>query len=113
MIRADIVAEARKCLGVPYHWGGESPSGFDSMGLIKYVYKKVTGKTYPHFSLDMNNLGIEVANKDSLQLGDLVFPTRSHVGIYSGNGNFIHAPKKGDVVKEEKIYHFYTGRRLL
>ena len=114
MSGAAIVAEARKYVGVTnYKWGGESPTdGFDCSGLVKYVYKVVTGKDLPHYTGSLITMGTQVS-KSNLQLGDLVFPSTSHVGIYSGNGNFIHAPGEGKKVKEASIYAFHTGRRLL
>ena len=112
MSGAAIVAEARKYLGVPYVWAGESPSGFDCSGLVKYVYQRVTGRVLPHSTSELIRMGSAVS-QSNLQLGDLVFPSEGHVGIFSGNGKFIHAPKTGDVVKEANIYAFHTARRLL
>ena len=114
MSGSSIVDEARKYVDVTsYKWGGESPSeGFDCSGLVKYCYKVVTGMDLPHSTGSLITMGTKVSKSD-LQLGDLVFPSTSHVGIYSGNGNFIHAPGDGKKVKEASIYAFHTGRRIL
>jgi cell wall-associated NlpC family hydrolase len=109
----NAVAEcAKKYKGVKYVWGGESPSGFDCSGLVKYCYKQAAGKDLPHFTGDLMNKGKKVSRKN-LKVGDLVFPSSHHVGIYVGNDQIIHAPKKGDVVKISKIWSFYTARRIL
>ena len=107
-----VVAYAKKFLGVKYVWGGESPSGFDCSGLVKYVYKHAVGIDLPHYTGDLVNKGKKVSRKN-LKAGDLVFPSNHHVGIYVGNGQIIHAPKTGDVVKISKIWSFHTARRIL
>lgn len=96
---AQIVAVAQRYLGVPYVYGGSSPSGFDCSGLVQYVHKQV-GISVPRVAVDQSKGGQAVL-KANLQPGDLVFfgSPVSHVGIYIGNGQFIHAPKTGDVVK--------------
>ena len=87
-------------LGIPYMWGGDRPStGFDCSGFTQFVYAQ-HGVDLPHYSVYQANLGIPVELKD-IQPGDLVafgFPVR-HVGIYIGNGLYVHAPQTGDVVK--------------
>jgi cell wall-associated NlpC family hydrolase len=85
-------------LGVPYSWGGSTPSGFDCSGLVAYAYAQV-GVSLPHSSYSQYGYGVSVS-KDELQPGDLVFfDGLGHVGIYIGGGQFIHAPHTGDVVK--------------
>ena len=95
-LRTDIVEEAKKYLGVKYVYGGSSPSGFDCSGLIWYVFKN-HGINLNRVAADQAKQGTWVA-KENLVAGDLVFfDTRgtgsyiNHVGIYIGNGNFIHA----------------------
>jgi cell wall-associated NlpC family hydrolase len=89
-------------LGVPYVWGGASPSGFDCSGLVAYVYAQV-GVSLPHYTGAQYAVGVPVS-KDQLEPGDLVFFNGlGHVGIYIGGGQMIHAPHTGDVVKISNI----------
>jgi len=89
---------ALQYLGVPYLWGGASPSGFDCSGLVMYVYAQL-GIALPHFAAAQYGFGAAVG-RDQLQPGDLVFfDGLDHVGIYIGGGQMVHAPHTGDVVK--------------
>jgi cell wall-associated NlpC family hydrolase len=93
-----VVSIAMRYLGVPYVWGGESPSGFDCSGFVAYVYAQV-GVSLPHYTGAQWAVGVPVDQSD-LEPGDLVFfDGLGHVGIYIGGGQFIHAPHTGDVVK--------------
>jgi cell wall-associated NlpC family hydrolase len=93
-----VVGIAMQYLGVPYVWGGASPSGFDCSGFSMYVYAQM-GVSLPHHAASQFGLGTPVS-KDQLQPGDLVFFNGlGHMGIYIGGGQFIHAPHSGDVVK--------------
>lgn len=107
----DIVNYAKQFIGVPYVWGGTTPSGFDCSGLVQYVYNNF-GISLPRTTYDQINQGVAVS-RDSLQLGDLIFPSTGHVAIYVGNGQMIHAPQPGERVKISSIYAFYTARRIL
>jgi cell wall-associated NlpC family hydrolase len=106
---------AMKYLGVPYSWGGATPSGFDCSGLVMYVYAQL-GISLPHYAAAQYGAGSPVS-RDQLQPGDLVFfDGLSHVGIYIGGGQMVHAPQTGDVVKIESISNFgagYVGARRL
>ena len=104
------VAEAKKHLGTRYVWGGAAPGGFDCSGLVQYCYKKA-GVSLPRTTYDMINCGKSV-KQSNLKVGDLVFPHTGHVGLYVGNGQMIHAPQTGDVVKISSITKFYAGRRV-
>jgi cell wall-associated NlpC family hydrolase len=96
---ATVIATAEKYLGVPYVWGGTSPSGFDCSGLMQYVFHSV-GVNLPRTAAMQQKVGTRISPSD-VQPGDLVFqgPTAYHVGMYIGNGQWINAPETGDVVK--------------
>lgn len=88
--------------GVPYVWGGESPSGFDCSGLATYAYRQI-GKSVPHYTYAIWGAFPQVP-VDQLQAGDLVFfRGLGHMGIYIGDGNMVHAPRTGDVVRVVSI----------
>jgi peptidoglycan DL-endopeptidase CwlO len=89
---------ATNYLGVPYVWGGASPSGFDCSGLVMYVYAQL-GISLPHYTVSQWNATIPISSSQ-LEPGDLVFfDGLGHVGIYIGGGQFIHAPYTGTVVQ--------------
>src|SRR5256884_5834792 len=103
-----VVGIAMRYLGVRYVWGGSSPSGFDCSGLVSYVFAQI-GVSVPHSSYAQFGMGTSVSIGE-LQPGDLVFFTgASHVGIYIGGGQFIHAPHTGDVVKISSLRGYYSS----
>jgi cell wall-associated NlpC family hydrolase len=105
---SSVVAIAEQYLGVPYRWGGASPSGFDCSGLVMYVFAQV-GVSLPHSSYAQYGMGSPVS-RDQLQPGDLVFfDGLGHVGIYVGGGQFIHAPHTGDVVRISSLSGWYAS----
>ena len=101
---ATAVAEAYKQLGKPYVWGAAGPDSFDCSGLTQWVWAKA-GVQLPHYTGDQWNAGRHVT-KDQLIPGDLVFFDASldHVGIYIGNGQMIHAPHTGAVIRVENVW---------
>ena len=109
-----VVAYAKKFLGVPYKYGGASPfEGFDSEGFVIYCYKHSIGVTLPHFTNGLLNGGTRISQAN-LKLGDLVFTSSNHVGIFAGDNKIIHAPSKvGDFVKISEITSFYNAKRYI
>ena len=107
-----IVDYAYQFLGCDYVYGATGPSTFDCSGFTQYVFRNAAGVSLPRTTYDQINVGTPVSYND-LQPGDLVFPHTGHVGIYVGNGQMIHAPSTGDVVKVSSVYKFYTARRVV
>ena len=119
---AAILAEAKKYLGTPYVFGGASPSGFDCSGFVYYVLKQLGFSPY-RTPADQYKQGTSVS-KDQLKPGDIVFFANtyasgiSHVGIYAGNGQFIHAPNSRSTVSYSDLTsgywanHYYGARRM-
>ncbi len=121
--RADRAAgSALKMVGRPYHFGGASPSsGFDCSGLVHYSYRQA-GLTLPHNTEKQRLLGRHI-QKAELRRGDLIFfdqegRKNSHVGIYLGDGRFVHAPSSGKHVRSDRLdspywkKHFSEARRV-
>lgn len=114
------VADAEQYLGVPYQWGGSSPSGFDCSGLVQYVYGQL-GVSLPRTSQEQATVGTPVASLADAQPGDLVFFAGSdgtpsapgHVGIYVGNGEMIDAPYTGASVRIEPVGDPVAIRRVV
>jgi cell wall-associated NlpC family hydrolase len=101
---------ASQLLGVPYVYGGSSPtSGFDCSGFTSYVYAHF-GVDLPHYSAAQYESGREVA-RSGLEPGDLVFfDDLGHVGLYLGGGSFVHAPHTGARVSVDSLSGWYAGR---
>ena len=107
MLGPQAVALAKRYLGIPYVWGGSTPTGgFDCSGLTMYVYRQL-GISLDHYAA-WQFLEGERVTTEQLQPGDLVFfhpksDGPGHVGIYMGDGKMIHAPHTGDVVRITNI----------
>lgn len=99
-------------LGKPYEWGATGTRTFDCSGFTSYVYQNAAGVGIGRTTYDQVDSG-QAVSQDQLRPGDLVFTHAGHVGIYVGNGQMIHAPQTGDVVKVGPVYSFYAGRRIL
>jgi len=104
-----VVGIAMQYLGIPYRWGGESPStGFDCSGFTYYVFSRV-GVSLPRTVSTQYGVGVSVS-RSQLAPGDLVFFNGlGHVGIYIGGNQFIHSPHTGDVVKISSITGYYSS----
>jgi cell wall-associated NlpC family hydrolase len=115
--RLAAAAEALFTVGVRYHYGGSSPdTGFDCSGLVAHVYELAWGLALPRSTSEQRHLGRPVRRAE-LQPGDLVFyNTRnrpfSHVGIYLGDGDFVHAPRPGKRVRVESVNNPYWRARF-
>ena len=119
----NVLKVAREQLGKPYVYGATGPDSFDCSGLTSYVFKNGAGITLPRTSKDQSTAGRYVS-KSELQPGDLIFFNTSgsgisHVGIYIGNDEMIHAPSSGKNVEVTKITSNYwaskyvTARRII
>ncbi len=117
---ASLIEFAKKYLGLPYRYGGSTPSGFDCSGFVQYVFSNF-GVRLSRTTYTQVYEGVHIP-KENLQMGDLVFfgsaGNVNHVGIYISDGNFIHSSNTGDVVKISSLYSghyaktYYTARRV-
>jgi hypothetical protein len=116
-LREELVRSALSFLGVPYLWGGASvETGFDCSGLTMTVYQ-LNGFDLPRTSREQYMAGIPV-DLSSLEKGDLVFfapagDKVSHVGIYTGNGQFIHAPDRGKQIRVDSLSNGHFSRMYI
>jgi cell wall-associated NlpC family hydrolase len=98
-------------VGVPYRWGGESPSGFDCSGLVRWSYLRI-GVDLPHSSYALFGRGRRVS-QGHMKPGDvLFFDGLGHVGLYVGRGRMVHAPYSGRDVEVVRLADWY-GQRLI
>jgi len=103
-----VANRALQYIGVPYRFGGSNPkSGFDCSGLVNHVYREALGIVLPRTSRQLASIGAYVAAPD-LRPGDLVFfntrgAANSHVGIYWGDGRFIHSPRPHTLVRIDQL----------
>lgn len=122
---SEVISLAKTLLGKPYVWGAQGPSSFDCSGFTYYVFKNSVNVTLPRVSGDQSKYGTYVS-KSNLKVGDLIFfdtngsnnGNVSHVGIYMGNNEFIHASssKKKVVISQMTSYYngaFVNARRVL
>jgi cell wall-associated NlpC family hydrolase len=113
----ELADQALEYLGIPYRFGGTSPdTGLDCSGLVQNVFRNAVGLNLPRTAREMATLGDRVTRSE-LKPGDLVFFNTmrrafSHVGIYLGNGQFVHAPSRGGAVRVESMASSYWGQRF-
>ena len=116
-LRSELVKTAERFIGIPYRWGGTTKNGFDCSGLTMVSYR-LNGLNLPRVSRNQFKAGKWVS-KAKLRPGDLVFfatkgGTRvTHVGMYVGNGNFIHAPRTGKNVRIEKLSNSFFAKTYM
>lgn len=113
----DAIDQALDLLGIRYRRGGSSPeAGFDCSGFVSHVFREGLGLILPRSSKEMSRSG-EVVARDELKPGDLVFfntmrSAFSHVGIYLGDNQFVHAPRAGGRVRVEDLRDGYWVKRF-
>jgi cell wall-associated NlpC family hydrolase len=113
----NLVGSALALIGVHYRRAGESPqTGFDCSGFVRYVFHDAAGLDLPHRAFEISRLGVRVA-RDELRPGDVIFFNTlrrafSHVGIYIGDGQFVHAPASGGNVRVESLDVPYWTKRF-
>ncbi|MDR3213792.1 MAG: C40 family peptidase [Azoarcus sp.] len=113
-----LLGEGLMYIGVPYRWGGISPiTGMDCSGLVQVVFRNAVGIDLPRTAIEQATQGNRVSLRE-LKPGDLVFFNTiginiSHVGIYVGNGKFLHSPTTGKFVRIDKLYSRFWGTRYV
>ncbi|MFC3813903.1 C40 family peptidase [Lysobacter sp. GCM10012299] len=115
---ATVLQRAMALLGTPYRWGGTDPNkGFDCSGLVGYVFQNALGIDLPRVSREMAKSGELVTDRAKLSAGDLVFFGRrgrvDHVGIYVGEGRFVHAPSRGKDVMVSSMDTGYWSAKFM
>ncbi|WP_236199991.1 C40 family peptidase [Pseudomonas pseudonitroreducens] len=113
-----IVERAHELIGTPYRWGGATEeSGFDCSGLLVYLYGTIANRKLPRTTTSMVAQKRNAVDLDQLQPGDAVFFNHdgngrtSHVGLYIGDGQFIHAPRTGKTIRIDSLDDSYWQRR--
>ena len=114
-----VIDLAHKQLGKPYVWGAEGPNSFDCSGLTYYVYKNAAGITLPRTAAAQYGSAGVYVSRSNLQPGDLIFSSTdgsgrvTHVAIYIGDGQMIHAPRTGKNVEKVSINNSYWSKAYL
>jgi cell wall-associated NlpC family hydrolase len=115
---SDLVLSAMNFLGVPYRRGGTTEDGFDCSGFTRHIFEMSVGLVLPRRAAEQAKApGLQPVRKDELKPGDLVFFNTlrhafSHVGIYVGEGKFIHSPRAGGEVRVEDMRAAYWAKRF-
>lgn len=112
----EVLMRAIGLVGTPYRYGGNSPEGgFDCSGLVGFVFREAAGLSLPRSTRELIDIDAQPIDRDDLQAGDLVyFNPRggrvSHIGIYVGEGRFVHAPSRGGTVRLDSLESEYWRR---
>jgi len=119
-LRGEVLLQALGLIGTPYRYGGDTPGdGFDCSGLIGYVFRQAAGISLPRTTGRLMSMSVPRVKRSALEVGDLVFFATnggkevSHVGIYSGDGRFVHAPSSGSTVRMDYLSDSYWNKRYL
>lgn len=113
----ELLMQSMSLIGTPYRYGGSSrESGFDCSGLVQFVYKQALQVDLPRTARDIAAVSAPIS-KRALQIGDLVFfntngQNYSHIGLYIGQGEFIHAPSSNGIIRTAKLDHPYFNQRF-
>lgn len=114
-----VVSAGLDAIGTPYVWGGDDPEdGFDCSGLTQFVFREIAGMDLPRTAREQRHEGTGI-NKKELKPGDLVFFATmrrrgvSHVGIYIGQNQFVHAPTRGSKVRVDNLSDKYWARHYV
>jgi cell wall-associated NlpC family hydrolase len=114
-----VVSAGLDAIGTPYVWGGDDPvDGFDCSGLTQFVFRETAGIDLPRTAREQRHEGKDVKRQE-LKPGDLVFfnttrrRTVSHVGIYIGQNQFVHAPTRGSKVRVDSMNNSYWSKRYI
>ncbi len=108
-----VVDRAHQLIGTPYRWGGMSVKGFDCSGLLVYLFQNEADIKLPRTTVGMRRSSAKTVQRGSLKPGDAVFFNRngqgnvSHVGLYVGEGKFIHSPRSGKSVRIDSLNNAY------
>ena len=119
----DVLFRAIGLVGTPYRYGGNTPAGgFDCSGLVGYVFREAAGLTLPRTSQAIADVKVPKVEHKRLRPGDLVFFGKrkvNHIGIYVGEGRFVHAPSSGGTVRMDRLDghywkdHYLYAKRVL
>ncbi|KPA93273.1 cell wall-associated hydrolase, invasion-associated protein [Pseudomonas asplenii] len=109
----NVIDRAHQLIGTPYRWGGMSVKGFDCSGLLVYLFQNEADIKLPRTTVGMRRSSARTIQRGSLKPGDAVFFNRngqgnvSHVGLYVGEGKFIHSPRSGKSVRIDSLNNAY------
>jgi cell wall-associated NlpC family hydrolase len=113
----ELLLQSMSLIGTPYRYGGSTrDNGFDCSGMVQYVYRQALQVNLPRTARDIAAVSTPIRTRD-LQVGDLVFfntsgQAYSHMGLYIGNGKFIHAPSSNGVIRTARLDQPYFSQRF-